>query len=171
MMPLPVVAAGVPPAFAFGCPPAIAWNAPEHRSPAPPQAVTPDGFAHQLTASADRVCWWSIDEYGDARVHRYWYRRDAHPVAIAAREDGGVVLLAKGEEWEVWLVEPDGAERRWPTWGAAGVVQVRVADRVFEVVWNDGRGDRLISRVDLDDGALLELTRERRSDDVPRSPR
>lgn len=168
MMPLPVVATLVLPAFAGGCPPAVAWNDPQHRAAPPPQAVTPDGWVHQLTTGADRVCWWSIDEAGDTRVHRYWYRNGPHPVAIAARADGAVVLLARGREWELWLVEPDGAERRWPTWGAAAAAGLAVVGEEAVIEWRDEAGGRLRSRVALADGALLEVLRRREVSDGPR---
>lgn len=168
MMPLPVLVPLVPPAFAAGCPPAVAWNDPRHRVAPPPQAVTPDGWVHQLTTGADRVCWWSIDEAGDAWVHRSWSRSGPHPVAIAARADGAVVLLARGRAWELWLVEPEGVERRWPIWGAAAAEALEVVGEEAVIAWRDEAGGRLRSRVALTDGALVEVRRWRELSDAPR---
>ena len=126
----------------------------------PGAPITPDGRAHVLTSDRETVCWWSVDEDGEAEVHRVWPIHGPHGVALAARTDGSVVVvLRSGRTWALLDVGPDGAERCFPIWGTVELVGVHMeADRAV-LDWCDDTGGRLRSRVDVTDGSMDELAR------------
>lgn len=94
MVPLLVAAALAAPCLA---PPAVAVL---------DRAVSADGAGWLLAGDATQVCWWVVDDVGDARVAARW-AGDVRPIALAALGDGRAVLaLEEPGGWK--LVVRDG---------------------------------------------------------------
>lgn len=163
-MALPVLLLLAAPPAGAGCPEPAPWFRPDRPVPRRPQALTPDGAVHTLTGDAERVCWWSVDDRGDLRLHRAWSRASGAPEALAALADGALVFLRPiGGEWALEVVGPDGGERRFPTWGRGEPAGIAAGPEpgTVEVRWRDVDHTLVRARVSVVDGALLELRRER----------
>ena len=55
--------------------------------------TAPDGAEYVLVADDKLVCWWVVDELGDARIAKRWTRADRPPLRIEALADGRAVLV------------------------------------------------------------------------------
>jgi hypothetical protein len=91
-------------AFASVCPP------PDEGSPV---SLAPDGDAYALAADATQVCWWILDDRGDARLGARWDRARRYPVALVALADDRVALVLRSPEgWSLGVRGEGIAERR-----------------------------------------------------------
>ncbi len=76
---------------------AFALAAPRCPSPDPLTPLdtdtAPDGAEYVLAGDDQAVCWWIVDELGDARVAKRWLRSDRHAVRVEALADGRAFLL------------------------------------------------------------------------------
>lgn len=140
--------------------PRPAATAPVPRGDRPSQmALADDGAAHVLLGDRFSVCWWSVSEDGDARLHAVWPLPGPHPVAVATTPDLGVLLLGRtADGWAITVVR-DGQPAGDVVLGGGGELvrfQVDAEGRYARVAWREGATVHY-RRVDLHSGAIDEL--------------
>ncbi|MDP2313256.1 MAG: hypothetical protein Q8P41_10150 [Pseudomonadota bacterium] len=116
--------------------------------PLPDAALSPDGAAHVLARDATTVCWWIVDDRGDARVAARWDRARRDPLALTALPDGRVVLVvfepadaARGtaDRWRLVVREEGGGDTRVGGVLPAAPVRMLANDEapLVALVWAD----------------------------------
>lgn len=133
--------------------------------------VGPDGRAHLLTADAECVCWWSVDEDGESEIHRVWPLPGPHGVGLVVLEDGTVlVAMAARASWGILRVDPTGEERAWSVPGQGALTAFRAEGRTV-VLSFAGPGEEGSTVVQVDTGEILASPSDPGRPDAPQSRR
>ncbi len=148
--------------------PASSACVPSERPDAPDAVrLGPDGRAHLLTADAESVCWWTVNEDGDSEIHRVWPLPGPHGVALVVLEDGTVLIALHAEDrWAVLRVDPSGEELAFSIVGGPELSGLRAEGRTLALEWTDGF-TRRTTWVDADSGRPVT---DRRSEGSPGAP-
>lgn len=129
--------------------------------------VGPDGRAHLLTADAETVCWWTVDEDGDAEVHRVWPLPGPHAVGVVVLEDGMVLLAIRaGTRWGLLRVDPRGEETAIAVPGIGELRGLRGEGRQVVLEWLE-EGRRRVVAVDADAARVVGCVTADGSPDAP----
>ncbi|MSQ00648.1 MAG: hypothetical protein EXR71_02000 [Myxococcales bacterium] len=116
--------------------------------------TAPDGAAYVLSGDDHAVCWWIVDDLGEARVVKRWTRSDRHAIRVEALADGRAFLVMSDLRVQVRNVDDDHYRNLDLTLPGTPIVVLAHARRDWVAVTIPRDDDTVLVQ-------LLDLDRER----------